>query len=219
MITLKNREDVTSLIFGTLLGDGYCSPRGLITVGRKNKEYVDWFYYQLKLYCTNNGPQLHSYFEKRTQKTYYHYRFNTRSLFSEFRTLFYVFDDVAQKEVKILPKTFKDYLNPTVLAIWYLDDGGRVSDTRNSVFITLDSFSPEEALHIKECFAEIFNLETRIHRAGKSKSGKLQHRLCIPSKSYPTFHKLVYPIISQIRSLHELKLPDVWIRKSAKKQK
>ena len=86
-----------------------------------------------------------------------------------------------------------------------MDDGGRA----NGVFFTMDSFTLKETLYIKECFLDVFGIEARYQLAGKSKSGRVQHRLYIN----PIFHKLVYPIVSQVPTLHAKRLPDVKVKK------
>lgn len=96
-----------------------------------------------------------------------------------------------------------------------MDDGGRASGVRNGVFLTLDSFTRTEVIFIQMAIFLNFGIKTKYQLAGKSISGKIQHRIYVNTVNYPKFHKIVYPIISQIPSLHKLKLPDVIAKKKS----
>lgn len=211
-MVVNSNKYIYSLLYGTMLGDGYCSNSGRIDITRADYIYVNWFYQQLKNEKVSGPPKTYNFFDKRTNKTYIKHTFSIYTSNKNYRKLFYILNSLGGS-TKILPKDFKENLNDIVLAIWFMDDGGRANGVQNGVFFTMDSFTLEETLYIKKCFLDVFGIEARYQLAGKSKSGRVQHRLYINTKNYPIFHKLVYPIVSQVPTLHAKRLPDVKVKK------
>lgn len=70
-------------------------------------------------------------------------RFNTRALFSDYRKAFY---GTAWKGKKHLPECFEKNLNPTLLAVWYMDDGGKLTSVApgHGAVLHIMSFTEEE---------------------------------------------------------------------------
>ncbi len=90
IVRAKNRigphdEDLISVIFGLLLGDGYANNRTgegvklAVKQSTIHKEYIFLLYkfFLERGYCTNNPPRLYSRKLKTTNKIYYGYEFNT----------------------------------------------------------------------------------------------------------------------------------------------
>lgn len=213
-MNFSKNERLQSILYGAMLGDAYCNNDGVIQFAQKDKEYIDWLYNELKTVCTDNPPRFREVLDPRTKKIYTHWYFNTRGFFSDYRRDFYVLDENKYVIKKIIPLDFYERLNPMVLAVWFLDDGTKHSNMRNGVNIILDAFTSEDAVYIQECFLKKFNMKTSIHHAGKSKSGRLQHRLYIGSKSYTQFYNMVYPLVSDMKVLCDRRLTTPVYRKS-----
>jgi LAGLIDADG DNA endonuclease family len=213
---MKNSQRIHSIIFGTLLGDAHCNKQGCVRVEQasKSREYVYWLFEELESVIGASSPKYNLRFDKRFNKHFETYSFYTSSIFKDYRHIFYKYQALEDKEIKRLPDTdiFKEKLDEVALTIWYLDDGGRANGVRNGVFLTLDSFTPEEVKIIQETIFSNFGIKTSYQKAGRSKSGKLQHRIYIGTKNYPIFYKLAYPIISQIPCMH-YKLPECIVKK------
>jgi hypothetical protein len=122
-----------SLIVGTILGDGYVR----IVSGRKNalleinhtysqKDYVDWKFQQLKPLC-KSGPVARKGNGERIA-----YRFTTRQSeeMSEIYHMFY------HNKVKTVPKDLE--LDDVMLAVWYMDDGGKCGE--DNVYLNTQQF-------------------------------------------------------------------------------
>ncbi len=112
-----------SVIIGTILGDGYLR----IIPKRKNafleinhsfnqKEYVDWKYSALKN-ISNSSPKARKGNGDRIA-----YRFYTKQL-SELTDIYRSFYTNSKK---VIPENI--ILNPTILAVWYMDDGSKCAD-------------------------------------------------------------------------------------------
>ena len=113
-----------SVVIGSLLGDGYMR----ILPGRADafleinhsiraEGYVDWKFKILKDICVS-PPKARRGNGKRIA-----YRFFTKQHpeLSELYRMFY------QRGVKVIPSTLE--LDPIILSIWFMDDGGRSGDT------------------------------------------------------------------------------------------
>jgi hypothetical protein len=192
-----------SILYGSLLGDAYAYPGGCIEFRQSSihREYIEWLYTTLKNITPDTGLKLATQYDRRTKRSYISYRFYTRAWFHDLRTLFY------PDGVKRLPKTFARDIDETALAIWFLDDGARASQTERAVYFTMDSFTLDEIQHIQQVFREKFSFETTLQKAGVSKNNTPQRRLRVGVSQYPHFYSLVYPIVSQIPSMMEKKLP------------
>lgn len=208
-MSLNKRSNIDSIIFGTLLGDGYCSPSGTVEFTRayRDHEYVSWLYKEVE--SISKSPPKHVIrYDKRTKKNFEISTFYTLPLFRNYRRLFYIYDPELDNEIKRVPKyeILKDRLDVLAFTIWYLDDGGKANGMNNGAFLTLDSFTPEEVAIIQKVILENFDIKTNYQKAGRSKSGKLQHRIYIGSKEYTKFYNLLNPIVSQIPSIKKRKL-------------
>src|SRR6476660_6538273 len=137
---MKISQRIHSIIFGTLLGDGYCTKSGSVEVTRayKSKGYVDCLFYELKSVTGADSPKYSLKLDKRFNMHFETYTFYTSSIFKDYRHIFYKYQALEDKEIKRLPDTdiFKEKLDEVALIIWYLDDGGRANGVRNGVFFT-----------------------------------------------------------------------------------
>ena len=124
------------LIIGTLLGDGYLRQ----IKGRKNaflevnhsinqKDYVEWKYEIIKN-LTRSGPKSRNGNGKRIA-----YRFFTKQHpeFTKMMDLFY------KNKKKCIPDLT---LDPIILAVWFMDDGSRCSES--DVYLNTQQFSKDD---------------------------------------------------------------------------
>lgn len=117
--------DIISIIIGSTLGDTYLEKRNIGTriifeQSNKNVEYLMWFhsYFSIRGYCNNQKPKLNKRIRKNGE-IFFHYRINTYtfSSFNWIHEIFYIFNEVEKKLVKIIPYEIEKYLTPLALAI------------------------------------------------------------------------------------------------------
>jgi hypothetical protein len=178
----KRQEDI---LIGKILGDGCLELNSSHTRVKfdqsiKQKEYIFWLYKEFALVATGN-PYNIGYFDKRSKKIYYNYRFSTRSikLFDSWKTLFY------QKGKKVIPRNIAKILkSPLSLAVWYMDDGYRRKDCRGLYLCTSSYKLPEQKL-LQDALLRNFAIQTKIHYA----AGNM--RLYVSAAYYQRFFEIV----------------------------
>jgi len=199
LLRAKNRigphnQDVISIIFGSLLGDGYCNKR-LIEGSRIcfrqssiHKEYLFWLhdFFYIRGYCSNLNPRLYVRKLKNIDKLYTGYEFNTYTFrsFDWINKLFY------HKGKKVIKKEIKNYITPLSLAIWIMDDGGWV---KYGVRINTNAFTYKEVELLTKILYENFKLLTSIQKLSNLEIDK--YSIYIKSISIPLLRKIVQPYI------------------------
>lgn len=184
---LSERE--FGILIGTILGDAYIDrypkdARVAIMHSLKQKEYVNWKYGELKRF-TKMIPSQSSYFDKRYNKNYFWWRFQTRRfpVFKEIATIFY------KGKRKIIPQNIDQILTqPISLAVWYMDDGGRRKDC-HGMFLNTLSYSKIEQTKLQKCLLKNFGINTRIHWISDG------FRLYIPKDNAKRFCEIIAPYI------------------------
>ena len=203
-LTIKQKD----LLTGGLLGDlhiqkspastGKCRLRFCHSV--KQKEYLDWKYNILKdSFCKTTKPP---YVETRRDGNDYLFYTGYLDEFIEPHRIWYPViespdPDIGQRCVKKLPLNLEEELiNPLALAVWYLDDGTKRTDTE-SCRIATQSFSKEEHILLQDCLHNNFNISAKIEDWGTSKSGEIMYSLAILSQKghYKKFRDLIYDIV------------------------
>lgn len=162
-------------IIGNMLGDGHIEMGKLAHHARlhivrqtKDKEYIEW---QAKVFnniCSDDAVGHSSFFDKRTQKTYFRTSFRTRScpIITEYWNKWY------PNGKKIVPRDFQ--LTPLILLIWFLDDGSCHFDySKSCSTMRLDlntmGFSEEENIYLAGLLSEYIKSEVKILKS-KNKS-------------------------------------------------
>jgi hypothetical protein len=153
-------------IVGSVLGDACLERNGKnvrlrIDHGQHQQALVEWKHQQLAE-LDPSSPKRVEVFDPRTNQTYIHYRFVSRTteILNEFFDLFY-----GQQGVKCIPETIGSYLRSALsIAVWYMDDGGRRRDCRSGYFNT-QAFQVEDVDRLRQCLLQNFNLATRTHFA------------------------------------------------------
>lgn len=88
-------------------------------------------------------------------------------------------------------ENLEQLLDPIVLAIWFMDDGGKAQNTPKGAYINATSFTYQERVQIQQSFQNVFNLQITIQKAG----GNKQYNFYIPANSYTQFYTLVSPTV------------------------
>lgn len=178
-----------SIAIGSILGDGYLYKDGKLQVeqSKAHKLYLEWLHEQLlplagKIsYVKRNHPK--------TGKISESYRFWTKKVFQDLESIFY--REIGGKRKKVVPSNLEQLLNPTVVAVWFMDDGGKAQNTPRGAYINGTNFTSEERVQIQNAFQTVFGLKITIHKAG----GNNQYNFYIPANSYTKFYELVSPTV------------------------
>jgi hypothetical protein len=187
MVLTQRCRDV---IVGTVIGDA-CLERNWKNVrlridhGEAQRSLVEWKFEQFSL-LNPSSPKRVEVFDMRTNKTYIHYRFLTKTteILNEYFELFY-----EDGKTKRIPNTIKQILtSPLAIAVWYMDDGSRRNDCRSGYFNT-QGFSLEEVNFLRECLLRNFDLKTKVHFAAK------RPRIYIAQKQFEKFCDLIRPFV------------------------
>ena len=189
-----------SIVFGYVISDGYLYKDGRLQVeqGSEQKEFVYWLHNQLKSLAAGEVKCVKKTHSKTKLETY-SYRFYTKKIFQDLVSQIYLVKE--GKRTKIVPKNLEQFLNPTVLAVWFMGDGTRYLSAPKGAYINAISFSNQEQLKIQQAFLFVFKLTINIHKAGKSQDGKPQYNFFVVADSYDKFFEMVYPIVSQVPSM------------------
>jgi hypothetical protein len=97
-------------------------------------------------------------------------------------------------------ETVVNYANfltdPLALAVWYLDDGTKRSDTQ-SCRIATQCFSKEKHELLQDCLKQNFDIDSKIEDWGRSKEGEVVYSFAILSQGghYKKFRDLLYDIV------------------------
>lgn len=166
-----------SLIFGSLLGDGYMR----IMEGRKDafleinhslkaKSYVDWKFNILKNICISE-PKARDTNEGRVA-----YRFFTKqhSELTKIYNLFY------KNKRKVIPKSL--VLDPIILAIWYMDDGSKSRDS--DIYLNTQQFNIKDQKFLLHLL-RIVGVKARLNK------DKKYYRIRILKESIKTFMDII----------------------------
>lgn len=166
-----------SIIIGSILGDGYLrivpgrSDAFLeINHGYSAREYVDWKFEALKNICASY-PKKYKSNGKRTA-----YRFWTRQHpeLTELHRRFY------RGRTKIIPYDLE--LNPTILGIWFMDDGSRCR--KYDVYLNTQQFSMKEQETLINKLKQ-FDLKATLNR------DKSYYRIRLLKSSVDLFNRLL----------------------------
>ena len=122
-------EDLDSKLVGLLLSDGgiyrtskTSNCRYEMSFGTKYKQFAESIGQLFKEYMKNPVKEVQV---KGVNKVYKNYRLKTMTLpiFNIYHDIFYVYNTVTNKYVKIVPDLILDFINPIVLAYLIMGDG------------------------------------------------------------------------------------------------
>lgn len=214
---INKRKDVTNfneplnkyiieIIYGSLLGDASAEKRnnskGTRILFYQEGSHSDYLYYLHSLianlgYCNSNLPKIYTRLGKKGKlrkvikfNTWTYYQFN--DIFNNWYLPSYIKDingnNIFNRYIKIVPKNIDLYLTPLSLAIWIMDDGGKVN---NSIKLATNNFSYNDILYLVYILFHKFNIKSTIHKTGKAN----QYNIYILNESMPILVNLVKPYI------------------------
>jgi hypothetical protein len=186
--------DIISIIIGSTLGDTHLEKRKrgigtriIFEQSNKNVEYLMWFhsYFSIRGYCNNQKPKLNKRIRKNGD-VFFHYRINTYtfSSFNWIHEMFYKFNELENKLVKIIPNNIEEYLTPLAIAIWFMDGGSKLG---KGAKIATNSFTRLELQFLCDILFKKYHIIVTLNSGGKNNG----HTLYIHSKSMPLFSKMV----------------------------
>jgi len=165
-----------SIILGSILGDAYIHKLGKICFehSSKQKNYLLWKYSELQNLAYPKVAQVKR-LDKRTNKITSSWRFYLRQYFKTLRKTFYNLDSK-----KIIPSDLKNWMNPLVLATWYMDDG-HLDRNKYPYFMT-ECFSIKDIGKLVKQLKDLFQLDCKITS---------KKRILILNRSSEHFFKLI----------------------------
>lgn len=185
--------DIISVIFGSLLGDGYAEKR-LKGIGTRisfyqESSHVDYllnihnFFSQLD-YCNPKIPEITTRLgvKGKVRKII---RFHTWT-YTSFNWIHDIWYDNNNK--KCVPECIGVYLTPLALAIWIMDDGSKVG---NSLKLCTNSFTYNECLILIKVLNDNFNIKATIQATGAIN----QYNIYIRKQSMINLRNIVSPYI------------------------
>lgn len=181
--------DILSIIFGSLLGDGHAEKHGNGTRIRfyqegSHQDYLLWLHALINNlgYATGTLPITTSRLDIHG-KLRYIIRFNTYT-YSNLNWIRECWYDT--KNVKIIPSSLDLYLSPLALAIWIMDDGGKVS---SGLKFCTNSFILSDVQKLSLLLNQKYELSTTVHSAGYPD----QYVIYVPKHAIYRLNEIVGP--------------------------
>ena len=180
MREIQLTDDQTSVVVGSLLGDGYLDRTTMgyslrFHHGIRQKDYIDWKYSMLRN-IVNSPPKVYG--------TRVYFRTVSHPYLADMRRLFY------KNGNKIIPQEFlREAINPFLLAVWLMDDGTNELGSGRCVKINSQSFTFKEHEFLCELFRNKFGLMTNINR------DRTYFRIRFYKQSMPKLIEIVKPHI------------------------
>ena len=187
-----HNKDALSIIFGSLLGDAHAEKRqsgnGTRITFYQEHSHIKYMTYLHTLlsnmgYCNPKKPFCGTRLGLggKVRKTV---RFGTWTYtsFNWIHELWY------ENGIKIVPKCIGDYLTPLALAIWIMDDGGKVG---NGLKFCTNSYTYTDCLILVNALNTNFGLKSTVQKAGY----KDQYIIYIWKESMDNLRNIVYPYI------------------------
>jgi hypothetical protein len=156
--------NILSLLIGSLLGDGTMERDGkgsrfAFYQEKTHGEYLLWLHriiFQLG-YCKKEIPKIQIRGEDNIR---YVFRFRTFT-YSSFN---WIYDEFypGKPNRKIIPEIIKNYINPTAIAIWIMDDGTRLQN--KGLRFSTNSFTLKEVKYLSSILYDKYSIKTSIHK-------------------------------------------------------
>ena len=159
---IKKRElaqTETSIILGTLLGDGSLTRYGALVIshGEKQLEYLEWKKEMLGWLCdselykrASKGDGVYSKLPTYSLRTHSH------PYLHELREQLY-----AEKIKRVAPIIESERFDELALAVWYFDDGS-LNKRYGTVTLATNGFLEEDVVLLARCLGNKFGIETKL---------------------------------------------------------
>lgn len=181
---------ILSIIFGSLLGDGFAEKRkqgnGTRICFYQEASHLSYLIYLHKLisdleYCNKILPQPKTRLGKGgIVRRISRFSTWTYSSFNWIQELWYV------DGIKKVPENIGEYLTPVALAIWIMDDG---SKSNKGLKLATNSFTFSDCNLLVKVLNENFQLKSSVQSAGVEN----QYVIYIWKESMPILRKIVLP--------------------------
>jgi hypothetical protein len=198
---------IKPILIGMLIGDGsvkkhknYVNARFSFKHSIKQKEYFFWKVLKLKEISSKKcfWPQQNNSLINSKQVSSNTIRYQSRAI--PFITTLYELTHKRSHKGRIrIWRKWLNELNQESIAIWWLDDGSIVANTRQGVFCT-DSFELRDVKLLKAYLKTVWNISTQIHpvrskgHIRRTKEGTECYRLWIRSREdLKRFIRLIAP--------------------------
>jgi len=210
MQIIKNKIKLTldqkDLLIGTLLGDANLQSE---TKGRtwryrsihrkEHYDYINHKYIILNNICETQ-PKLTKVLDFRTNKYYERYQFSTliQNSLRYYANMFYKYNTLLKKWVKIVPRNLAKYLTPKAIAYWYMDNGSlKWKGKSNAMRICTNSFSLDDVMRLKKIMNNKYNINMQIIKI-KKKDIIVGYRLQINEANSFLFRELIKPHLIEV---------------------
>lgn len=180
-----------SVLIGTLLGDSTLQynkgkfPWYKFDQQAKNKSYVNLIYSIFSDFV-GTPPSIRYKDQKEHSLWFRTYR---SVLFDFYARQFYIIDEFGKRK-KTIPKLIHRWLNPIVLAFWFMDDG---SKTLHGYVFHTQGFVLSDIKILQKALGRVFRLQTNI-QADHRPNGSL-YTLYVPASEVKQFNAIVSPFI------------------------
>lgn len=184
--------EILSIIFGSLLGDAYAERRVTGNGTRisfyqegSHLSYLLWLHSKIVElgYCSTHIPSIKTRLGKKgiVRKVIRLHTW-TYSNFNWIHDVWYV------NGVKKVPSIIGQYLTPLALAIWIMDDGGKLGQ---GLKLATNSFSYSDCLFLIKVLNDNFNIKSTVQKAGVPN----QYYIYIWKESMPLLREIILPYI------------------------
>ena len=162
-----HNKDILCILFASLLGDAHAERRTQgngtrITFYQEGSHasYLIWLHNLLNNlgYCSTNIPKIQTRLGKKGKvRKIIRFRTWTYTSFNWIHDLWYI------KGVKCVPLTIGEFITPIALAIWIMDDGGKVKE---GLKLATNAFSYSDCLLLVKVLFVNFKLKATVQSAG-----------------------------------------------------
>nr|YP_010470486.1 LAGLIDADG endonuclease [Inonotus hispidus]UVF37974.1 LAGLIDADG endonuclease [Inonotus hispidus] len=183
---------IISILFGSLLGDGYAEFRNKGKGTRfcfyqenSHAAYLIWLHGLIANlgYCNSKTPKIQTRLgNKGIVRKVIRFKTWTYSSFNWIHDLWYI------NKVKVVPSVIGDYITPLALAIWVMDDGCKVG---SGLKLCTNSFTYSDCILVVKVLFDNFHLKATIQSAGKNN----QYHLYVLKESMPLLRETVLPYV------------------------
>lgn len=192
-----HNRDILCVIFGSLLGDAHAEKRtpgtGTRVTFYQESSHVEYMLYLHNLisklgYCNPATPKIGTRLGLggKVRKTV---RFTTWT----YNSFNWIHDIWYENGIKRIPDNIDFYLTPLALAIWIMDDGGKVGA---GIKFSTNSYTYEDCLKLVLALSNNFGIKSSIQSAGVSN----QYIIYVWKESMDKLREIVYPhIIREMR--------------------
>jgi len=201
-ILVQISPDIMGALTGSMLSDGHIAfpyrgalnARFRLTQSTANLPLVE-FCHNLLGEWTNARiiPWPNVSLPQHAGKTVIQYSFVTRSmsLFTALHNLWYRWDSLKGKWVRILPANLGELLTPIALAHWIMGDG---TESMGGLVLCTDNFTLEEVAKLRALLLANFGLTNTLVMHGKtSANANGNPRIRIPKHEMPKLRAIVTP--------------------------